>query len=228
MQASPIFTAHNILLDNGQKTMGDNYPLLGESALWKSIQKTLDAFLVLSPDQSRGQVKVIDLGCLEGGYSVEFAKLGFNTLGIEARQENIDKCNYAKEHLNLPNLNFALDDVRNMAKYGKFDVTLCYGLLYHLDDPINFIKIMSECTTKMLFLHTHYAPEHDLRYAFGRHINQYIINPIQKRIPFLDKHKNYKLSKIAVNEGYRGRWYFEWDEKGTKEKIGKKLLGRLQ
>ena len=217
------FTAHNILLDNGEKTMKKDYVLLSESALWKSIEKTLNNFLVLDPGQDKSKLRVVDLGCLEGGYAVQFARMGFDTLGIEVRKENIDKCNYAKSHLNLPNLQFAQDDVRNMAKYGKFDVTLCYGLLYHLDDPINFINIISKCTTKMLFLHTHYAPEHDFRYLFGRRINKYIINPIQKRVPFLDTTKNYKLSKIIENEGARGRWYFEWHKNEKKENIEKGL-----
>ena len=211
------FTAHNILLDNGQKTMGEKHILLGDSAVWKSIEKTINLFLRQSK-QERNGFRVVDLGCLEGGYAVEFARLGFDTLGIEARKDNIEKCLYVKSNLNLPNLNFVKDDVRNLPNYGHFDITLCYGLLYHLNDPVNFLNIMSNCTNKMLVLNTHFAPEHDMRYNLGI-LNNRFIAPIQKRTKFLEYQKNYRLSKISKNEGYKGRWYKEWNENEKKEKI---------
>ena len=155
------FTAHNILLNNGEKTMGNDTILLGDSAVWKSILQSLDLFLPGTREE-RSKLRVVDLGCLEGGYAAEFAKLGFDTLGIEAREENIQKCNYVKEKMGLSNLNFAKDDVRNMPNYGRFDVVLCYGLLYHLNDPVDFLKIVSDCTNKLMFLNTHFAPEFDI------------------------------------------------------------------
>ena len=216
------FTGHNILLDNGQKTMGNDVTLLAESGFWKSIEKTVNKFFILNPGQDRSKVRVVDLGCLEGGYAVEFARMGFDTLGIEARETNIEKCNYVKANLHLPNLNFVQDDVRNIAKYGKFDITLCYGILYHLNDPIHFINIVSNCTTKIMLLNTHYAPERDIIYGLGV-IYRYLIYPIQKRIPVLTFRRNYKLSKIEVNEGVRGRWYFEWNKNENKKNIEKSL-----
>jgi len=215
------FTAHNILLDDGTKTLGDDPVLLGESAVWKSIEKTTNLFINKSAEE-RKSLRVVDLGCLEGGYAVQFARMGFDTLGIDARKENIDNCNYVKSKLNLPNLNFAQDDVRNLHNYGKFDIVLCYGLLYHLNDPVNFLQTIAACTNKLLFLNTHFAPEHDVRYSLGA-INNLLIAPIQKRTGLLELHRNYRLSGITRNEGYRGRWYKEWDSTTNKEKIEKML-----
>ncbi len=214
------FTAHNILLDNGETTMKNQPVKLADSALWTSIEKTLDLFI---PEKAeRKKLRVADLGCLEGGYAVEFARMGFDTLGIEAREENIKKCNYVKSNLSLSNLNFVQDDIRNLAKYGKFDVTLCYGVLYHLNDPVQFLKTMNECTNKVLFLHTHFAKKHDIRYGLGA-LNNYFIAPIQKRTKFLEHQKNYRLSKIEQNEGYNGRWYKEWNKNIKKDKLEKLL-----
>lgn len=70
--------------------------MLGESATWKSIVNSLDLFFPGKKEERR-KLRVVDLGCLEGGYAVEFAKLGFDTLGIDAREENIQKCNYVKK-----------------------------------------------------------------------------------------------------------------------------------
>ena len=213
------FTAHNIRLKDGQTTMSSENMLLAESAMWTSIAKTISLF---TNKEDRPHMKAVDLGCLEGGYSVELAKMGFDTLGIEARQENIDKCNFVKDNLGLSNLHFAMDDVRNLPKYGKFEVNICYGLLYHLNDPVAFLKTVSECTTKVLLLNTHFAPDRDLRYELG-HLNRYVIAPIQKRAKALAPQQNYRLSGMTTNEGYHGRWFREWSKSAGKAKIEKML-----
>jgi hypothetical protein len=215
------FTAHNILLNNGEKTMGNDQILLSESAVWKSIQKTVNLFIPPAAGP-RSAMRVADLGCLEGGYSVEFAKMGFDAVGIEAREENMVKCNYVQSNLSLPNLSFIQDDVRNLPRHGKFDVTLCYGLLYHLNDPVAFLKIINDCTTKMLLLNTHFAPEHDIRYELG-HLNNFFLAPVQKRTGLWEHEKNFRLSKLTTNEGYRGRWYKEWNKNEKSDRIEKML-----
>jgi len=202
------FTAHNILLNNGKKTLDDNVILLGESAVWKSIESSLNLFVPHTKEE-RSRLRVVDLGCLEGGYAVEFARMGFDTLGIEVREENISKCNYVKSNLDLPNLKFVKDDVRNIASYGKFDIVLCYGLLYHLNDPIDFLTKVSNCNNKLIFLNTHFAPELDLRYNLG-FLNNYFIAPIQKRTGLFKFEENFRLSRLQSNEGYKGRWRKEW------------------
>lgn len=215
------FTAHNVLLNNGKRTLSDQEILLADSAVWSSIKNTVDLFLP-GTAQERSKLRTVDLGCLEGGYAAEFARMGFDSLGIEAREENIAKCNYVKEGLNLPNLHFAQDDVRNLANYGKFDVTLCYGLLYHLNDPVDFLGRISANTNKLLLLNTHFAPERDIRYELGP-LNRYFIAPIQKRTKILEHQVNYRLSSITRNEGYRGRWFKEWTPGTDKRKIEKLL-----
>jgi SAM-dependent methyltransferase len=213
------FTGHNIMLDNGQSTMGSRETLMAKSALWTSMEKTLNLFLPKGAVE-RSRMRVVDLGCLEGGYTVQFARAGFDALGIEAREENIEKCNYVKANLNLPNLNFVKDDARNLTQYGLFDVTLCSGLLYHLHDPIAFLKSLSASTKKLLILNTHYAPERDIRYSLGP-LNRWLVMPLEKRIKSLDFQKNYRLSPLTQNEGYRGRWFREWNESTEKTKVEK-------
>jgi SAM-dependent methyltransferase len=217
------FTAHNILLNNGERTSGNDTILLSESAVWKSIESTLKLFNLLPGSLAeRNKLRVADLGCLEGGYAVEFARLGFDTLGIEAREDNIAKCNYVKSNLGLTNLNFVKDDVRHLENYGKFDIVLCYGLLYHLNDPADFLKKIGLCTNKLLLLNTHFAPERDFRYNLGP-INNYFLAPLQKRVNIFNSTQNYRLSSLTTHEGYRGRWFKEWSENSTRNKIEKFL-----
>lgn len=87
--------------------------------------------------------KVLDLGCLEGQFSIEFALHGANVVGIEAREASVKKAEFAIEALELDNVQFIQDDARNLSleKYGKFDIVVCSGLLYHMNTPDVFVLI---------------------------------------------------------------------------------------
>ena len=213
------FTAHNIKLDDGTYTISSNSTLLADSQLWNAIARSVK----LHVDLPFNNKSVIDLGCLEGGYAVEFARMGFDTLGIEARVESYQKCIYATSHLSLPNVKFAKDDAKNISNYGTFDVTFCCGLFYHLDNPTTYLSLLSQATRRILILQTHYAPESDWRYACGG-LNSYILSPLEKILGVQFGHKqNYCLSQLTKHEGNRGRWFREWTPFDTKKSIDAKL-----
>ena len=138
-------------------------------------------------DRDPATVRVVDLGCLEGGHTAEFARAGYRTLGIEGREANFERCQYVQDRLGLANLEFVFDDVRNVERYGTFDATVCCGLLYHLDSPVAFLRSLARITERVLILQTHYAPEDDVAVPWA-------------------------LSPFTVNEGHRGRWFVEWPD----------------
>lgn len=176
----PSFAAHNILLDDGTLTKPGS-PTIESHNVFKAASRTIE--LVFPHEKET--LRLVDLGCLDGGYSVGFARMGFATTGIEVRSINYKTCIFVKENVNLPNLSFKLDNAWNAHKYGPFDVTFCSGLLYHLDKPKKFLDYISSFTSKLLLLHTHFAPE-----ELGA-------NP-------------YRLSDECENEGVRGRWFTEF------------------
>jgi hypothetical protein len=147
------FTAHNIRLDNGEMTKPEVGVSMGAHHLLVSAKRVLNT--VFHGDKSK--YRLVDLGCLEGGYSVEFARMGFQVLGLEVRESNFAACCYVKERTNLPNLEFVKDDAWNLAKYGKFDAVFCCGLFYHLDRPRAFLELLGQVTTTALILNTHFA-----------------------------------------------------------------------
>lgn len=212
------FTAHNILLDNKTRTINNN-DLLAEGSQCQSYIRLLNW---LYKDCDKSKIRIVDLGCLEGGYTVEFARNGFQAVGIEAREQNIERCNYVAENLSLPNLSFHCDDVRNLDKYGEFDVIFCSGLLYHLDKPVEFIQQMGKLTKKILLLETHYAEEKDYRYDSK---NTGVRSKLAKKISpetvqKADETKhNFHLSPVVENEGKRGRWFYEFSPDLSKDKM---------
>jgi hypothetical protein len=184
------FTAHNIRLDDGTLTKPESSLSMVEYPWFISARRVLET--VFPGDKS--QLRLADVGCLEGGYAVEFARMGFEVLGIEIRESNIAACNYVKSKTDLPNLEFVCDNAFNIARYGVFDAVFCCGLLYHLDRPRKYLETLSSVTTKLLILQTHFS----LADSSGM---------------------KYNLSAPTENEGIAGRWYTEFREGESVSKI---------
>jgi hypothetical protein len=215
------FTAHNIHLDNGSSTKPDMRYLMDADGWFVSARRLLDT--VFPGDKNH--YRLADLGCLEGGFAVEFARMGFQVLGIEVREANIAACNYVKANTNLPNLEFIKDDARNIAKYGVFDVVFCCGLLYHLDKPKEFLNTLSAVTTKLLILQTHFSTDAKKTDAknkehrwlrIGRKllpsrwsgIARKLLARVQRHNP--EPAAKFNLSGLTENETLKGRWYTEF------------------
>jgi SAM-dependent methyltransferase len=104
--------------------------------------------------------RILDLGCLEGGYTAAFAQMGAKeVVGVEVRTLNIKRCLLVKQQLELNNVQFHQEDVRNVDKHsmGQFDIVFAAGILYHLDDPYSFLKNISEMTIDFALIDTHIA-----------------------------------------------------------------------
>jgi SAM-dependent methyltransferase len=198
------FTAHNIRLDDGSYTKPDAGLSIDAHPWFLAAKRILDA--TFPGDKS--ELRIADLGCLEGGYTVEFARLGFRALGLDVREANIEACRYVQSRVNLPKLEFVRDDVWNVAAYGSFDATFCCGLLYHLDRPVEFLKTLSSVTKRVLILQTHFAEAKDS----PSFIHPRRLRRVLSRV-FPLKHTGtttHKLSFLKVNEGVPGRWFSEF------------------
>ena len=108
-----------------------------------------------------GELRVLDLGCLDGIFSIEFAQHGARAVGIEVREANLAKARFCQRVLGLQNLEFHLGDARNISaeKYGRFDAIICSGLLYHLEatDGVKLLSTMHSMTDRMVVIDTHIA-----------------------------------------------------------------------
>ena len=116
------FTSHNIRLDDGSYTKPDIGYSMDLHPWFLAAKRILDATF---PGDKR-HLRIADLGCLEGGYTVEFARLGLQALGLDVRELNIEACRYVQSKVNLPNLEFVRDDVWNIAAHGTFDAVFCW------------------------------------------------------------------------------------------------------
>jgi 2-polyprenyl-3-methyl-5-hydroxy-6-metoxy-1,4-benzoquinol methylase len=116
--------------------------------------------------------RLLDLGSAEGLQSIEAAMHGFDTVGVEGRELFIERAEFAKKVFVLGNVRFVHGDVRKISKdmLGVFDVTLCLGILYHLDREamLPFFRTLSEMTRQLLIIDTHVDnPASVARYKLG-------------------------------------------------------------
>lgn len=83
------------------------------------------------------QLRILDLGCGDGVYTIEAATKGINTLGVDGRLVRMENGIKAAQRLGIANAHFEQEDVRklNKSKNGEFDVIWNLGILYHLDVP---------------------------------------------------------------------------------------------
>lgn len=196
------FTAHNIRLDDGTFTKPEVGYAMDAHPWFVSARSLLTS---LFPGD-KSSYRLVDLGCLEGGFAVEFARLGFQVLGLEVREANIAACRHVQARTSLPNLTFVQDDAWNVAKYGQFDVVFCCGLFYHLDRPKQFLELLAANTSRVLILQTHFA----VRTGSIISYLPAVVRPFFRwRNPRTSTMK-YSLSRMSTNEGLPGRWYLEF------------------
>jgi SAM-dependent methyltransferase len=148
------WTAHNIRL--GEDLFTRDSSASGDE--WRVLRVRQLVHDLIGPISG---LRVLDLGCLEGLYAIEFALQGAEVVAIEGREANIEKARFAKETLALDKLELIQDDVRNLSaeEFGSFDLVLCIGLLYHLDAPdvFVFLEQLGSVCTRLAIVDTHIA-----------------------------------------------------------------------
>jgi SAM-dependent methyltransferase len=160
------WTAHDIHLGDGVSTVPDGGA--DPSRLRRVVQLAADL-----TGRPLSELRVLDLGALEGQYAVEFALHGAEVVAIEGREANAARARLAAEVLGLDNLEVRQEDVRGLSaeRHGSFDLVLCLGLLYHLDgaDVFAFLDRLAEVCTSLLILDTHVGLHPRRHHRHGGH-----------------------------------------------------------
>jgi FkbM family methyltransferase len=98
----------------------------------------------------------LDAGAGVGFFSETLRACGLNVCGFDGRPENV--CEARKR---FPDIPFEWADIqdRSILELGKFDFVLCFGLLYHLENPLAAIRNLRELTEKCLLLESMCVPD---------------------------------------------------------------------
>lgn len=101
------------------------------------------------------QTTVIDIGCHEGYFSTAVANMGAaDVLGVDIRARSLEKAALVSDAYGLTNTRFIQGNSEdlNPTDHGVFDMCLCLGLVYHLENPLRTIRNLAEMTTDFLVL----------------------------------------------------------------------------
>jgi SAM-dependent methyltransferase len=89
----------------------------------------------------------VDVGCGLGHFSGLLQSLGFEVAGVDGRRENVEEAARRNPNVSFRTANVEDPGVRSL---GTFDLTLCFGLLYHLENPLLAIRHLRALTKSLL------------------------------------------------------------------------------
>jgi len=100
--------------------------------------------------------KALDAGCGVGFFSQTLAECGLSVCGIDGRTENVREARHR-----FPDIPFEQGNIeeRTILELGRFDLVLCFGLIYHLENPMVAIRNLRALTEKCLLLESMCLPE---------------------------------------------------------------------
>lgn len=102
--------------------------------------------------------RVLEMGPLEGGHSYLLEEAGASEIiAIEANTRAFLKCLCIKEVLGLKRVKFLLGDFSSYLREGehRFDLVMASGVLYHMDNPVELLDLISRASGAV-YLWTHY------------------------------------------------------------------------
>jgi hypothetical protein len=102
----------------------------------------------------------VDFGCHEGFFSHILASRCKEVVGIDARAENVESATLLRDVFGYGNLRFRRGDVQSItaAEVGRFDVSLLFGILYHLENVVGALRLAQAVTRKLCLIETQVAP----------------------------------------------------------------------
>ena len=93
---------------------------------------------------------VLDVGCGVGHLAQFFIKRNCHVVCLDGRTENIHSL-----HERYPGLEGHVANVESdLSRFGRFDIVCCFGLLYHLENPLAALRNIAAVCDDLLLLET--------------------------------------------------------------------------
>ncbi|HEV2523225.1 MAG TPA: class I SAM-dependent methyltransferase [Candidatus Acidoferrales bacterium] len=93
---------------------------------------------------------VLEVGCGVGHLTQFFVGQSCRVVSLDGRAENIDSLRTRYPGLEA----HVVDAESDLSRFGQFDIVFCYGLLYHLENPLRALRKMAAACNDLLLLET--------------------------------------------------------------------------
>jgi len=99
---------------------------------------------------------VADVGCGVGYFSGFLEEQGFDVVGFDARSENVEEA-----RRRYPSIEFHVANIEepSVLQRGSFDLVLCLGLLYHLENPLRALRNLATMANQFLLIESYATPQ---------------------------------------------------------------------
>lgn len=146
-------------LDHGLRTMDAlGWRITRDRLLYRRDLITGTVKTLLGDDL--GDTTVLDLGCNSGFFSLEMASGGAKHVdGVDLRSENIAQALFLAEHYEIPNVDFTVSAADQIPKDQQWEVVLNLGVLYHVTQPLEFIRQTYKLCRRFAIIDTVCDPE---------------------------------------------------------------------
>lgn len=107
-----------------------------------------------------GEVRCLDFACHQGWFATQVALRGAGKVrGIDVRNEHVERASAIRDLGPIDNMTFS---ERNLFQVrpeddGIYELTLFLGILYHLDNPLEALRIVRSVTEKLCVIETQVA-----------------------------------------------------------------------
>jgi FkbM family methyltransferase len=103
-----------------------------------------------------GLTTALDAGCGIGFFAKILVECGLNVSAFDGREENVEEA-----RRRYPQISFDTGDVQDpdIRRVGSFDLVLCFGLLYHLENIFLAIRNLHAMTSKGLLIESMCLPD---------------------------------------------------------------------
>jgi len=160
-------------LPDGSRTVTDLPP--GVESIHTTRREMLDRALRALLPQGCAGLTALDLACHQGWFALHLAQAGFReVLAVDARKAHLEDTALMARVQGIPNVRTAELDLEeaHAADLGLHDVTIMFGLLYHLENPVRALRLARAVTRRLLVIETQVVPHLEGKVEWGADIFQ--------------------------------------------------------
>jgi len=115
----------------------------------------------------------LDVSCHEGYYSIVLAEYFDKVIGIDKNEDSILKAKLVTDVLGTSNISCFHTSLENWQEDLQCDFVLCYGLIYHIENPIEIFRKLAKITKEAICIETQIlSSETHIQIEDGNYLNQ--------------------------------------------------------